>query len=88
MALRRELTERHRAAIQADALIKRLTGCALGEYRMSSTQVNAALGLLRKAIPDLKAVEMDLQGDVKGAILISTSGVEPADSVKSEDETS
>lgn len=46
-----------RAKIQASQLINRLTRHVLGEVDMTSTQVSAALGLLRKTLPDLSAVE-------------------------------
>lgn len=51
-----------RAKIQTTQLLKRLTGHALGNIEMSSTQVTAALGVLRKAMPDLAATE--LSGEV------------------------
>lgn len=46
-----------RERIQTTQLVKRLTGHALGELRveMSPSQVTAALGLLKKILPDLQA---------------------------------
>lgn len=46
-----------RTKIQSTQLIKRLTNHALGDLEkpMDSTQVTAALGLLKKAVPDLSA---------------------------------
>ena len=47
---------RSRSAIQTTQLVKRLNKFALDEtdsVRMTSDQVRAALGLLRKTIPDL-----------------------------------
>ncbi|MEW8418206.1 MAG: hypothetical protein AB2669_21390 [Candidatus Thiodiazotropha endolucinida] len=49
--------ENTRKKIQATQLIKRLTAHVMGEVDMKATQVNAALGLLRKTLPDLAAVE-------------------------------
>ncbi|WP_029006316.1 hypothetical protein [Azorhizobium doebereinerae] len=46
-----------RSKIQASQLINRLTDHVLGKVDMTSTQVTAALGLLKKALPDLAAVE-------------------------------
>ena len=46
-----------RKKIQAAQLINRLTAHVMGEVDMKATQVNAALGLLRKTLPDLAAVE-------------------------------
>ena len=47
-----------RAKIQASQLVNRLTSHALGMVEMTSTQVTAALGLLKKALPDLSAAEI------------------------------
>jgi hypothetical protein len=46
-----------RAKIQTTQLINRLTDHALGDCDMPTSAVTAALGLLKKAIPDLAAVE-------------------------------
>lgn len=50
--------ENTRAKIQASQIINRLTKHIVGEIEMSSTQVTAALGLLKKSLPDLASVEM------------------------------
>jgi hypothetical protein len=47
-----------RAKIKASQLVNRLTDHALGNCEMSSTQVTAALGLLKKALPDLSSAEV------------------------------
>lgn len=51
--------DEHRLRIQTTQLLKRLTDHALGllENEMKPTQVTAALGLLKKTLPDLTAVE-------------------------------
>lgn len=49
-----------RRKIQASQLVNRLTSHALGKLkknRMDATQVAAALGLLKKCVPDLAQVE-------------------------------
>lgn len=46
-----------RAKIRTSQLINRLTGHVLGDVEMSSSQVTAGLGLLRKTLPDLTATE-------------------------------
>jgi len=59
-----------RAKIQASQLINRLTNHVLGELKdkdgnvlvMESSQVTAALGLLKKVLPDLSST--NVQGDV------------------------
>jgi hypothetical protein len=51
------MTHEHRAKIQNSNILNALIEHAQGEREMSSTQVTAALGLLKKALPDLQAVE-------------------------------
>lgn len=46
-----------RARIRAGGIVKRLEDHVLGKVEMSATQVSAALGLLRKSVPDLASVE-------------------------------
>lgn len=50
------LTEAHRTKIQKSKILNRLISHAEGDVEMSSTQVTAALGLLKKCLPDLQAV--------------------------------
>ena len=50
--------ENTRAKIQASQLINRLMDHVLGKVEMGPSQVAAALGLLKKTLPDLSAVEM------------------------------
>ena len=47
-----------RAKIQTTQLVNRLTAHVLGEVEMVPSQVTAALGLLRKSMPDLASVDM------------------------------
>ena len=49
--------ERIRANIEILPIIVRLTQFVKGEIEMTSPQVSAALGLLKKALPDLATVE-------------------------------
>lgn len=51
------LHEKWREKIRASMLINRLRNHVLGRIEMSATQLRAAEILLRKAIPDLSAVE-------------------------------
>lgn len=46
-----------KARIQSHAIVKRLQAHVAGEVEMSPSAVTAALGLLRKVMPDLAAVE-------------------------------
>lgn len=50
--------EKTREKIKTGQLITRLLNHALGKNKMTTTQVTAGLGLLRKALPDLSNVEM------------------------------
>jgi hypothetical protein len=52
--------ENTRLKIQAAQLINRLTAHANGEVEMSATQVRAIEILLRKILPDLSDVKMDV----------------------------
>lgn len=52
------MTNEHRAKIQRSNILNALIEHVRGERKMSSTQVTAGLGLLKKALPDLSAVEI------------------------------
>jgi len=58
------LTEEHRDKIRKSNVLSRLIAHAEGDVTagMSATQVTAALGLLKKALPDLSAVSLDVEG--------------------------
>ena len=47
-----------RARIRAGGIAKRLEGHVLGKVDMSASQVSAALGLLKKVVPDQQAMEL------------------------------
>ncbi len=51
------MTEEHRVKIQNSNILNALIEHVEGRRDMSSTQVSAALGLLRKVLPDLQASE-------------------------------
>ena len=61
---RLEQTEDTRKRIQTTQLIKRLVGHVLGKIDLSPSQVTAALGLIKKSLPDLQSIEMDVSGEV------------------------
>ena len=73
-----------RAKIQTTQLINRLTGIATGEITGDGlgVQVTAALGLLKKVLPDLASTE--LSGDAANPVVvrqrIERVIVDPADS--------
>lgn len=49
--------ERIRERIKSDRIIDRLESHILDEREMTASQVSAALGLLRKTVPDLASIE-------------------------------
>lgn len=51
------MSAEHRDKIKNSNILNALIEHAEGNREMSSTQVTAALGLLKKALPDLQAVE-------------------------------
>lgn len=59
MAVRKKLAhdQKTREKIQTSQLINRLENHVLGKVELTSTQVTAALGLIKKTLPDLTAVE-------------------------------
>jgi hypothetical protein len=63
MAARKKIRhdDNTRLKIQAAQLINRLTAHANGEVELSSTQVRAIEVLLRKTLPDLSDVRMDVE---------------------------
>jgi hypothetical protein len=65
-----------KAKIKTSQIINRLNGYALGELQMEKAQVTAALGLLKKTVPDLQSIEATLQGPGGSPIQISSSDSE------------
>lgn len=55
---KRPMDETWRERIQTGVLLDRLSKHGVGEIEMTATQIKAADILLRKVIPDLKAVEL------------------------------
>lgn len=54
---KKELSEEHRDKIKVGVILNRLQNHILGKVKMTPTQVQAANILLKKVIPDLKAIE-------------------------------
>lgn len=61
MAARKNLphSDRTREKIRASMLLNRLEKFVEGKVKMNAPQVTAALGLLKKVVPDLQAVTHD-----------------------------
>lgn len=53
------MPEEHRVKIQNSNILNALIEHAEGKREMSATQVSAGLGLLKKALPDLQAMEFN-----------------------------
>jgi len=58
-----------REKIRASQLINRLEDHVFGEADMSNTQVQAALGLLKKCVPDLKASDDTVTHEIGDSIV-------------------
>lgn len=53
-----KMSDAHRVKIQNSNILNALIEHVEGKREMSSTQVTAGLGLLKKALPDLTAIEV------------------------------
>ena len=62
---RRIREEEYRASIDAEGLIRVLSAHALGTEDMTDTRVRAALGLLKKVLPDVTEGSMEVSGEVR-----------------------
>ena len=62
------LTEEHRGKIRNSSILNALIEHAEGRRDMSSTQVTAGLGLLKKVMPDMQATQ--LSGDENSPLAI------------------
>lgn len=56
--LNRKHQESVREKIRASQIVNRLENHVFGEVDLSATQVSAALGLLKKCVPDLTAAQL------------------------------
>lgn len=64
----KHLSEDWRKKIQTSMLLNRLTDFVNSKVELSPAQVTAALGLLKKSLPDLSAT--DLKAELKGNLTI------------------
>lgn len=67
-----KLTDEHRGKIANSSILNCLIEHAEGRREMSSTQVSAALGLLRKVLPDLQASENKTEITVQSVMRMPT----------------
>lgn len=64
------MSNEHRVKIQNSNILNALIEHAEGTREMSATQITAGLGLLKKALPDLAAVEISGDKDKPLEMLI------------------
>lgn len=67
--LRPKHTDEIRNKIRASQLVNRLENHVFGEVEMNSTQVTAALGLLKKCVPDIQAIQHS--GDADNPLMLA-----------------
>jgi hypothetical protein len=75
MAARNRLyhPEEVRAKIKTSLLINRLMQHVKGKKMMEKSQVTAALGLLKKTLPDLSSIDATHKGDPEHPLVISST---------------
>lgn len=66
-----------REKIQTSQLVNRLQGHAMGKVKMEPTQVAAALGVLKKTLPDLAAIQHS--GDASAPFVLTIAAPEVDD---------
>lgn len=62
------MSDEHRVKIQNSNILNALIEHAVGEREMSSTQVTAAVALMKKVLPDLQATQ--ISGDAESPLVI------------------
>lgn len=65
-----------RARIKTSMILNALSDHVLKGREMNKTQVTAAIALLKKTLPDLSNVDMQLTGKDGGPIVISSTDAE------------
>lgn len=59
-----QMSNTHRDKIKNSNILNALIEHAEGKREMSASQVTAAIALLKKIMPDLAAVSMDVSGEI------------------------
>ena len=73
---RKGLSENTRMRIKTSMIANRLMDHVLGKCEMSNTQVTAALGLLRKTLPDLTMADIQSTIKVENSLAGLISGID------------
>lgn len=68
------LSNEHRVKIQNSNILNALIEHAVGAREMSATQVSAGLGLLKKIMPDLAAVQMSGDSENPLSLVVKIGG--------------
>lgn len=78
MAVRKRLyhPDEVRQKIRTSQLVNRLNKFVMGEIELSPHQVTAALGLIKKTMPDLSAIDSTIRGDKDAPIVFSSTDAE------------
>ncbi len=58
-----------RERIQAGQLVTLLENCAFGLVDLSATRLKAAENLLKKVLPDIQQIQIDIDGDIEVRVL-------------------
>jgi hypothetical protein len=76
MAVRKRLyhPDEVRQKIRTSQIINRLNSFIFGEIELAPHQVTAALGLIKKTLPDLAAVDTTLKGDENAPLTLEIKG--------------
>jgi hypothetical protein len=75
-----------RAKIQASMIVNRLQEHIAGNVDMGATQVSAALGLLRKTLPDLAQVDSTLDANMQGSVTFTWQAPDSTPALAAEDD--
>jgi hypothetical protein len=75
MAVRKRLyhPDEVRQKIKTSQLVNRLNSFVNGKIELSPHQVTAALGLIKKTMPDLSSVDATHKGDAEHPIMITAT---------------
>lgn len=65
------MSDEHRVKIQNSNILNALIEHVVGEREMSSTQVTAAVALMKKVLPDLQATQ--ISGDSESPLVINVN---------------
>ena len=74
------MSDEHRSKIANSQILNRLIAAANGEIEMTSTQASIGLGLMKKVLPDLQAIDNKHSGNIDSTVTFQTIYEKPRDS--------